>query len=149
MINSCVLGARLVVKTLAAIENGDVPSTPQNSIIGELNEAPKIFKETCKIDWNKPADDVFNLIRGLSPYPTAFTTLFSGDDEIGLKIFSVRKTEERKGQTPGTLTVEGQSLFIACSDGSIEVLELQMAGKKRMETRSFLLGFNLDGYIVK
>lgn len=143
------VGARLVVKTLAAIENGDVPSTPQNSIIGELNEAPKIFKETCKIDWNKPADDVFNLIRGLSPYPTAFTTLFSGDDEIGLKIFSVRKTEERKGQTPGTLTVEGQSLFIACSDGSIEVLELQMAGKKRMETRSFLLGFNLDGYIVK
>ncbi|MBP9151318.1 MAG: methionyl-tRNA formyltransferase, partial [Flavobacteriales bacterium] len=85
------VGAGLVVKTLEAIENGNAPSIPQNTIVGELQEAPKIFKETCKIDWNKSANAVFNHVRGLSPYPTAFTTLVSSDEEIGLKVFRVRK----------------------------------------------------------
>ncbi|HAP70148.1 MAG TPA: methionyl-tRNA formyltransferase [Flavobacteriales bacterium] len=140
------VGARLVVKTLQAIESGNAPSTPQNAIVGELNEAPKIFKETCKIDWNKSANDVFNHIRGLSPYPTAFTTLVSDDEEIGLKIFKASKSELSQEAKSGTIRVANQRMFVKCADGWLEVLELQMAGKKRMEAKAFLLGYSLDGY---
>ncbi len=142
------VGAGLVVKTLEAIENGNAPSIPQNTIVGELQEAPKIFKETCKIDWNKSANAVFNHVRGLSPYPTAFTTLVSSDEEIGLKVFRVRKMEkgEKKKGGNGTIQVENQRMFVKCLDGWLEILELQMAGKKRMETKAFLLGFDVSGY---
>jgi len=145
------VGAGLVVKTLEAIESGNAPSIPQNTIVGKLQEAPKIFKETCKIDWNKSAKDVFNHIRGLSPYPTAFTTLVCGNEEIGLKIFRVRKAEKgkpEKGEN-GTIEVDNQRMFVKCADGWLEILELQMAGKKRMETKAFLLGFDISGYSCK
>lgn len=140
------VGAGLVVKTMEAIESGNAPSTPQNKIVGELQEAPKIFKKTCEIDWNKPANDVFNHIRGLSPYPTAFTTLVSGDENIGLKVFKARKTKKREKGESGTIQVENQCMFVKCADGWLEIFELQMAGKKRMETKAFLLGYSLDGY---
>ncbi|MCF8459547.1 MAG: methionyl-tRNA formyltransferase [Flavobacteriales bacterium] len=149
------VGAGLVVKTLEAIENGNAPSIPQNMTVGELQEAPKIFKETCKIDWNKTVDEVFNHVRGLSPYPTAFTSLVSGDEEIGLKVFEARKTEKgekekRKEEGDnGTIQVESQRMFVKCADGWLEILELQMAGKKRMETTAFLLGFNVSEYICE
>ena len=144
------VGAKLVVKTLEAIESGNAPSIPQNTIKGELKEAPKIFKETCRIDWNRPADDVFNLIRGLSPYPAAFTTLVSnGEEEIGLKIFKARKTDKGQPGAVGQITVEHHQMFIKCADGWMEILELQMAGKKRMETQAFLRGFDPAGYTVR
>jgi methionyl-tRNA formyltransferase len=139
------VGSGLVVKTLEAIETGKAPSTPQNTV-GKSQEAPKIFKETCKIDWNKSANDVFNHIRGLSPYPTAFTTLVSGDEEIGLKIFKASKSELNQEAKSGTIRIENQRMFVKCTDGWLEILELQMAGKKRMETNAFLLGYSLAGY---
>jgi methionyl-tRNA formyltransferase len=139
------VGAGLVVKTLGAIENGTAPSNPQK-IVGKSQEAPKIFKETCKIDWNKSANDVFNRIRGLSPYPTAFTTLVSGNEEIGLKVFKSRKTEKREKGESGTIQLENQCMFVKCADGWLEIFQLQMAGKKRMETNAFLLGYSLAGY---
>ncbi|MCF8465057.1 MAG: methionyl-tRNA formyltransferase [Flavobacteriales bacterium] len=140
------VGAKLVVKTLEAIENGNAPSIPQNTIESELKEAPKLFKETYKIDWNKPVDEVYNLIRGLSPYPTAYTTLVSGEEEIGMKIFEARKTGKKEKGENGTIMVEGHSLFIKCADGWLELLELQLAGKKRMSASDFLRGFDVSKY---
>ncbi|MBI1288433.1 MAG: methionyl-tRNA formyltransferase [Flavobacteriales bacterium] len=143
------VGADLVVKTLAAIENGTAPSIPQNRIKGELKEAPKIFKETCKIDWNRPSKEVYNLIRGLSPYPTAFTSLTKDDEEVGLKIFRARKTGKNEHGKTGIISVENDHLFISCADGWLEILELQMAGKKRMNAGDFLRGFDPTGYVCK
>lgn len=138
------VGAGLVVKTLNAIESDSVKSIPQSAFSGELKDAPKIFKETCQIDWAKSADDVYNLIRGLSPYPAAFTKLVSEGEEIGLKVFKASKTELTTEANCGTIQVKNQSMFVRCADGWLEVLELQMAGKKRMDTKSFLLGYSLD-----
>jgi len=143
------VGANFVVKTLEAIEGGNAPSIPQNTIVGELKDAPKIFKETCKIDWNKSCTDVFNHIRGLSPYPTAYTALVSGDEEIGLKVFKAGKTEKTEKGENGAIQVNNQRMFVKCSDGWLEILELQMAGKKRMETMAFLLGFDVSEYCCK
>lgn len=140
------VGAKLVVKTLTAIENGNAPSIPQNTVVGELKEAPKLFKETCKIDWNKGVDEVFNLIRGLSPYPAAFTTLVSSNEEIGLKIFEAKKTTKTEKADTGTISVENQTLFIRCADGWLEISHLQMAGKKQMSTGDFLRGFDVSDY---
>ena len=143
------IGAGLVVKTLEAIESGNAPSIPQNTIVGELQEAPKIFKETCKIDWNKSANDVFNHIKGLSPYPTAFTSLVSGDEEIGLKVFEARKTKKKEKGENGTIQVENQRMFVKCSDGWLEILEVQMAGKKRMSVADFSRGFEVGKYACR
>ena len=140
------VGAQLVVKTLDAIENGNAPSIPQNTVVGELKDAPKIFKETCKIDWSKTTDEVYNLIRGLSPYPAAFTTLIKDEEEIGLKIFQARKAEIGEKGGSGSIAVENQRMHIKCDDGWLEIIELQMAGKKRMKTKAFLLGYNLNGF---
>jgi methionyl-tRNA formyltransferase len=134
------VGAGLVVKTLNTIEAGNCPSTPQVTS-KKLQEAPKIFKETCKVDWNKPADEVFNLIRGLSPYPAAFTTLVKDDSETGLKIYKTRKTEKTEKGKNGTIAVENQRFLVKCADNWLEIVELQMAGKKRMDTKSCLVGF--------
>jgi methionyl-tRNA formyltransferase len=142
------VGASLVVKTLEAIENGNAPSIPQSAIEGELKEAPKIFKETCKIDWSRPVDEVFNLIRGLSPYPAAFTTLISGNDELGLKIFMAKISGFRQEGGIGSIAVEGPSLFVKCSDGWLQICELQMAGKKRMQVEDFLRGFDPSKYLA-
>lgn len=144
-----VVGAGLVVKTLKAIENGIAPSIPQNTIEGELKEAPKIFKETCRIDWRRPAEKVYNLIRGLSPYPTAFTILVKEEEEIGLKIFRAGKTGKSAHGKTGIISVENNRLFISCADGWLEILELQLAGKKRMITGDFLRGSDLAGYACK
>lgn len=139
------VGSKLVVKTLEAVESGNCPSIPQANS-SQLKEAPKIFKETCQIDWNKPVNEVYNLIRGLSPYPAAFTTVSNGTNELGLKIFRARKTEKRQNGETGILSVEYGKLFISCADGWLEILELQLAGKKRMNTGDFLRGFDLSEY---
>lgn len=143
------IGAGLVVKTLEAIENGTAPSIPQNTVERELREAPKIFKDTCRIDWNRPVDEVYDLIRGLSPYPTAFTTLTKGNEEVGLKIFRARKTRKSENEKRGIISVENDHLFISCADGRLEIMELQLAGKKRMKTVDFLRGSDLAGYDCK
>ena len=139
------VGAKLVIKTLNAIESGNCPSTPQLAS-NNLKEAPKIFKETCKIDWDKSIAEVFNLIRGLAPYPAAFTTITNGDSEIGMKIYKAQKASLNLNSKPGFIRVEDSKMYIYSNDGCLEILELQMAGKKRMDAKSFLLGFSLEGY---
>ena len=139
------VGAKLVVKTLEAIESGNCPSTPQKDS-SELKEAPKIFKETCKINWSKPVEEVYNLIRGLSPYPTAFTTLTDGKSELGLKIRRSEKVDKKAVEKTGVLSVENDRLFISCMNGCLEILELQLAGKKRMKTADLLRGTDLSQF---
>ena len=141
------LGADLTVKTLQDILAGNVKPIPQSDIpADELRPAPKIFKETCRIDWNQPTDRVNDFIRGLSPYPAAWTVLRSADgSEQDFKIFASEPVSEAPVQKPGTITCDGRkSLIVSTADGALRLLEVQIAGKKRMDICAFLCGCNLS-----
>lgn len=142
------LGANLTVKTLQDILAGTVKSIPQSEIpASELRPAPKIFKETCRIDWNQPTARVNDFIRGLSPYPAAWTILHTSSGEgQDFKIFSAEQVSCAPAQKPGTIMCDGRrSLCVATADGALRLLEVQIAGKKRMEVCSFLCGNDLSG----
>ena len=150
------LGAQLCLETLEAIiaADGHPASIPQDdsqfSILNsQLKPAPKIFKETCQIDWTKTAKQVYDFVRGLSPYPGAWTTLVGNDKEIVLKIYKTRKTGCTTDQKPGTLRVEQKALQVAAGDEWLEIVELQMAGKKRMTARDFLNGTKIENFFVR
>lgn len=148
------LGAEICQDTvdLVIATDGNVPSQPQNDDV-ELKAAPKIFKETCEINWNRPAKAIYDFVRGLSPYPGTWTILSAnaegGADSSVLKVFKTVKTGMACGGTVGTLKAEHGKLFVATADEWLEIVELQAAGKKRMATRDFLNGFkNIDGFHV-
>lgn len=140
------VGADLVVKTARAIESGNIKTQKQDDILGDREPklAYKIFKDTCKIKWNKPVQEVHNQIRGLSPYPAAFTTLqFKDGKELGLKIFKTEISDEKL--SVAEIKTDGKKeLLIGCLNGSIKVVELQLAGKKRMPVQSFLQGVQIE-----
>ena len=141
------LGADLTVRTLDDIIADRVKPIPQDSIpASELRPAPKIFKETCRIDWNQPTQKVFDFIRGLSPYPAAWTVLRSTDgSEQDFKIFAAQPVTGAPFQKPGTITCDGRkSLCVATSDGALRLQEVQIAGKKRMDVCAFLCGCNIS-----
>ena len=148
------LGADICMQTLERIVDADghPEAIPQEELItaGEtLLPAPKIFKETCEIDWQKSTKQVYDFVRGLSPYPGAWTTL---EDEDGkqtvLKIYATTKTNDDKGNAaPGEITVDGKLLLVATSDGWLQLDEVQLAGKKRMKARDFLNGVKKIGRI--
>jgi methionyl-tRNA formyltransferase len=139
------IGSDLVVKTVKAIEAGDYPQIPQESIAADkLKSAPKIFKEDCKIDWSKDISSIHNLIRGLSPYPAAWTELTPNEEgkKIGLKVFATEKIVEGHNQQIGSLHTDGKShLKVAVEGGFLSITMLQQAGKKRMKVEDFLRGF--------
>lgn len=139
--NLMYAGAELLIKTVNAIQNNEIKPIPQDSIkTGELKHAPKIFKEDCLINWNKNTVEIYNLIRGLSPYPTAFTYL---DDKV-LKIFKAEKEIVQHNIDPGKYISDGKShLKFACQDGFIVLKEIQIEGKKRMLVPDFLRGYHL------
>ena len=137
------LGADVTVKTLDDIIAGNVKPIPQSDIPADaLRPAPKIFKETCRIDWNQPTARVYDFIRGLSPYPAAWTVLHSADGTAqDFKIFAAEPVTDAPVQTPGTITCDGRkTLCVATSDGALRLLEVQIAGKKRMDICAFLCG---------
>ena len=148
------LGAQICMDTLDAIitADGHPKSVAQDSVSdgSPIRTAPKIFKETCEIDWTKTAKQVYDFVRGLSPIPGAWTTLVAPDGSTTvLKIYKTRKTGQ-KGQGSGVMSVIGKSLLISASDECLEVLELQLAGKKRMAARDFLNGMkDIETYHVK
>ena len=148
------LGAQLCLETLEAIvaADGHPASIPQDSVFDGLaiKNAPKIFKETCEIDWMKPVKQVYDFIRGLSPVPGAWTTLVAPDGkETVLKIYKSRKTD-KGGQGSGTISTDGKALYISAADALLEIVELQLAGKKRMLARDFLNGMKgIENYRVK
>ncbi len=136
------LGAGMVVETVNSILDGSLTTTPQPK--GEFTPAPKIFKEDCHIDWNKSALEVHNLVRGLSPYPAAWTVLIEDSGRpLECKIFKTRLTDSSSYEkNTGEIIIEGKSLLVACSDKWLEILEIQPAGKKRMAADAFLLGYH-------
>lgn len=134
-----VVGANLLVKTLLAIKANNITEQPQPQN-DDLKHAPKIFKEDCKIDWNSPAQTIHNLIRGLSPYPTAFTLL----NEKNLKVFKAEIEDKEPGIVAGGFLTDGKTyLKFAAKDGFIKLLDIQYEGKKRMLIEDFLRGMRL------
>lgn len=143
------LGAGICQDTVDLVieKDGDVPAQPQREDL-PLHAAPKIFKETCEIDWMLPAKRVYDFVRGLSPYPGTWTTLSPRGEAEGknaasvLKVFRTAKTNVATGgAAPGTLKAEHGHLLVATGDEWLEIVELQAAGKKRMAARDFLNGF--------
>lgn len=135
-----MVGAELLVKTVKALAHGTLEETPQQSVADEasIKHAPKIFTDTCRINWQQPVTAVYNHIRGLAPYPAAFTQL---DGKV-LKLYAVGIKEGAPSQEPGTPDTDGKTyLRFACTDGWIEVQELQLEGKKRMNVGDFLRGY--------
>ena len=138
------LGAELCLETLDAIiaADGHPETVAQDNVLDGLaiKPAPKIFKETCEIDWTKCAKQVYDFVRGLSPVPGAWTTLVAADGkETVLKVWKTRKTG-KQGRGVGTISIEGKTLCISAQDELLEIVELQLAGKKRMLARDFLNG---------
>ena len=142
-----MLGGKLVVETVDAILNGVVKPVTQEemAIVGELRPAPKIFKETCRIDWNQPVKKVYDFIRGLSPYPAAWSELVSPEGEVVVvKIFESEKVSEAHQLSAGTIVTDGKKYIkVAVPDGFVSVLSLQLPGKKRLKTDELLRGFRL------
>jgi len=145
------IGAALVLKTVQQIEKGNLSTTPQKSITSELKHAPKIFKNDCIINWSDKTSTVFNQIRGLSPYPGAFTMLEDKNGKtLTLKIYSALLLESKELSEAGKIISDNKSfLNIATSDGIISIKELQIEGKKRMSVEDFLRGFSINDYTVK
>lgn len=143
------IGAALVIKTVKAIEAGNVSAVSQDTIAGdaELKDAPKIFKDDCKIKWDNDAQQVHNFIRGLSPYPAAWTELKNPDEKLfTLKIYKATIEPTAHIFAAGAIVCDNKNkLRVACSKGFINILELQLAGKKRMSTQELLRGFPISG----
>lgn len=137
------LGAQIAKDTVDMVRehDGHVPSIPQVER-ESLNNAPKIFRETCEIDWAKPAKQVYDFVRGLSPIPGAWTMvrLSEGGDPQMMKIYKTAKTGEVCDAVPGTLRAGKKNLYIAAADCWLEIIEIQMTGKKRMAARDFVNG---------
>ena len=153
-------GAGLVLKTVKAIEAGNYPQEPQDESV-HLNHAPKIFKETCQIDWNQPVKKIYDFIRGLSPYPVAWTML----NDKTCRIYEAKMLETENPTQPspmerasevsplsvspqttptGSYTTDGKKyLHFQCADGILSIETLQLEGKKRMGTEEFLRGYRL------
>ncbi|MGZ3819781.1 MAG: methionyl-tRNA formyltransferase [Mucilaginibacter sp.] len=135
-------GAGLLVKTVKGVESGRYSEHPQAELSTgtELKHAPKIFKDDCKIDWNQPAEKVYNLIRGLSPYPTTFTIL----NEKILKVFAADYELAETGEQPGEFLSDNKTfLKVAAQDGFVNLTDVQLEGKKRMGVVEFLRGVRL------
>ncbi|MGC4128898.1 MAG: methionyl-tRNA formyltransferase [Bergeyella sp.] len=134
------LGSKLVVKTLDGLAENSIEEQPQ-PFVEQPKNAYKIFKEDTRIDWNQPTKKVYDFIRGMSPYPCAFTTLKIGDEEKGLKIYRGNYEVKEHSNKAGTLEISKNSFGIYAKDGIYFLLEVQMEGKKRMDVKDFLNGF--------
>lgn len=142
------LGADLVLKTLKMIEEDNVITRPQDD--AQASPAPKIFKDTAKLDFDKCAADIRNLVRGMAPYPAAwFNIKLQDGNESMMKIFKVSTEEKNHDYSVGTILTDGKKMLkIACKDGFINLLEVQMAGKKRMAAEDLMRGTNLVGATI-
>ncbi len=142
-----LLGARLVVETVDAILEGNATAVPQEemSVAGELLPAPKIFKDTCRICWDAPVKRIYDFVRGLSPYPAAWTELvYPSGERVVLKIFETEKIISPHAELPGTLYTDGKTfLRVAAADGWVELKNLQLPGKRRLPVTELLRGFRL------
>lgn len=136
------IGSRLVVKTVKQIEKGVVKTTKQPEI--EEKAAPKIFTKTCNINWNDSVTTIYNLIRGLNPYPAAWTTLINNNEEIKVKIFDVTPIFEKHALKTGFIVTTKNEIKVAVTNGFLKIESLQLAGKKNMDSKSLLNGYTFQ-----
>jgi methionyl-tRNA formyltransferase len=137
-------GASLLLKTVESIETGNIKPIPQKNIDNRvLKSAPKLNKEICRINWNENTIKIYNKIRGLSPYPAAWSVLEHNGHKFSVKIFETEYQIENSNNSPGTLITDGKkTLKAATIEGSIFIKSLQVEGKKRMSVEEFLRGFH-------
>ena len=145
-----LVGGEAVLSTVKEIVAGTVAAIPQDNMYGsveELHPAPKIFRDTCRIDWSKTVQQVYDFVRGMSPYPAAWCELTDNSGSgIALKVYSVVKEICAHDKVPGTIVTDGKSYFkVAVQDGYISLADVQLAGKKRMNVVDFLRGFSTEG----
>ena len=139
------IGTSLVTQTVDRIAAGDITPVEQQSVDERtLRPAPKIFKEDCRIDWTQPGKRIVDFIRGLSPYPAAWTEMYREDDATPstVKIFSVSCEPSQHGEPCGTIESDGRTLIrVACADGWLTLGELRLAGRERLTVPALLLGW--------
>tara|TARA_R110001583_G_scaffold160789_2_gene312658 strand:+ start:184 stop:1131 length:948 start_codon:yes stop_codon:yes gene_type:complete len=138
-----VLGSELVLKTVSLIEIGDVKTTPQKASDG-IKTAYKLNKDNCKIDWTDSMDNIYNKIRGLSPYPAAWCTLINGKDELDIKIYSAKKEFAEHDLEIGSIVSTKKELKVAVANGYIIITEIKLPGKKMMDAKSLLNGYAFE-----
>lgn len=142
------IGAAVLVKTVKSLADGSINEIPQDSKLRTpnselLKHAPKIHTDTCRINWSKPVEELFNMVRGLSPYPAAFTIM----NEKMLKIYKAKKEFIIPTHIEGEYETDGKTfLKIACTNGYLHLLEIQLEGKKKMGIEEFLRGFRNANY---
>ncbi|MCD9577022.1 methionyl-tRNA formyltransferase [Flavobacterium soyae] len=137
------LGSATVIDTLKVIENGNVTTTIQEDN-DDIKTAYKLNKENCKIDWAKPGDEINNLIRGLSPYPAAWCFLKDKNEELNIKIYEAKLVSEVHSYEVGSLISNKKEIKIAIKEGFIQLLSLQLPGKKRMQVAELLNGITFS-----
>jgi methionyl-tRNA formyltransferase len=137
------LGSEAVIETLQQIDLGNVTTTLQEEK-GEIKTAYKLNKENCKIDWNQSGSDIFNHIRGLCPYPAAWTFIKDGDNEWNVKLYDCEFEAAQHNFTAGQLLTTKKELKVATKDGFIKVNSLQFPGKKKMQTHELLNGIQFS-----
>ncbi len=138
-------GADLLLKTINDIENNDFKEIAQDDFIAENMQpkpAPKIFRSDCKIDWNKNVAEIYNFIRGLNPYPGAWSEILVKGKKKSIKIFDVKVSEQANASKIKTISVADKYFSIACQGGEIQVVTAQLEGKRRMKSEEILKGFN-------
>ena len=145
-------GADLTLKTVRAIETGNYTPEDQSAFVKsseKLKPAPKIFKDDCKINWKKKAEDVYDFIRGLSPYPTAWTEIKKENETLSLKIFRTSKEIAEHQNEISSIITDGKTFTkIVVKEGFIHLLDIQLAGRKKMNIEEFLRGFSFDGWKI-
>ncbi|MGL2963240.1 methionyl-tRNA formyltransferase [Flavobacterium sp. RSB2_4_14] len=134
-----LLGSEVVTDTLALIEKGTVTTTTQVDN-AEIKTAYKLNRENCKVDWTKSATEIYNLIRGLSPYPSAWCIIKNNDDEWSVKLYEAKIISEKHAFKIGQISTSKKEIKIAVKDGFIQILSLQLPGKKKMQAHELLNG---------
>ena len=142
-----VQGAELVLKTVDSIAEGTCTTQPQNKEV-TFAEAPKIYRETCKIDWQAEGMTIERLVRGMSPYPTAWTAFVQKGEVLNVKVYDALFEPVSHQYPIGELLVDKKGLRVAVKDGYIQLLELQLPAKKRMKTKDLLNGFSFDNTTI-
>ena len=137
------IGSELVLKTVKLIENENVKTTPQIDT-DDIKTAYKLNRDNCKIDWNNSMDDIYNMIRGLSPYPAAWCSFINGKDTLDVKIYKTEKEIEAHLNTVGTIISTKKTLKVSVQGGYINILEIKLPGKKAMDIKSLLNGYHFE-----
>ena len=139
------MGVDLVLESVENIASGEISPVEQPQSDAEFRPAPKIFKDMCEVDWSANGTQIVNFVRGLSPYPAAWSILKRGEEELSVKIYKARfETKSHSAELGAIVTDNKTYIKVACKDGLVAIEELQVAGKKRMAVRDLLLGLNLN-----